>query len=103
MNGAFPPMALVAVLALSLGAVCCRLVLRGRAGVAWALAGGVLLGSAAVVAVLDALDSHGQAGLALLMMIVLFVLPLLAGAVLGCVVGHLARWLRPQGGGPAAT
>jgi hypothetical protein len=92
----------VGLLVIGLAVTCFLLVVRGHTGVAWAFPIGILVVSVAFGVFAEANATQGQAGLAVFLLFVLFLLPLLAGAALGCLAGHLARWLRMRGGGPEA-
>ncbi len=85
------PLILVLGLVLALAAICFRLVTSGRVRMAWAVPGGVALLALVFAAVVSVLDTYGQAGLAAVFVLMLLFLPLLAGGVLGCLAGHLAR------------
>jgi len=91
MTGSLVTIGLIALLTIWFAVKCYSMVTRGRAGAAWTLPIGVVFVAGVIVVVVDAVDTYGQSGLALFLILMFFFLPLLAGGVLGCLAGHVAR------------
>jgi hypothetical protein len=96
------PILLVGALVLWIALSAFRRAVAGRGLAAWGWPGGVALAAVGMVTVFTVLDTHGQAGLAAVFILGFFFLPLFAGGVLGCIVGHVVAALRRGGSGGAS-
>jgi len=75
-------------------AICLLLALSGRRRAAWTTVGAVVAVAVAIPVLLHLQDTHGQAGLAGVIIVVVLLGPAVVGAVLGAGLGHLLSRLR---------